>query len=142
MKIVVPFDASEPSIKAVEFAGKFALQNSAEVYLLHVAYDQLDYAIGRTRQLLPPPAPEALEENSQHILDEGKALLGKFPGLVVKGKTLLGHPADEICRFAHEIEADMIIIGSRGLTGVNRFLMGSVSSRVVPHAHCSVIVIK
>ena len=142
MKIVVPFDASTPSIKAVEFAGKYALQNSGEIFLIHVAFDELEHATGRARQLLPPPSKEALAEHSQHILEEGKGHLAKYPGVQVNTQTLLGHPADEICKYAHEIGAELIIIGSRGLTGIDRFLLGSVTNRVVPHAHCSVVVIK
>ena len=53
-----------------------------------------------------------------------------------------GDPAVEIVRLANIYKADLIIIGNRGLTGLNRILQGSVSSQVVADAHCSVLVVK
>jgi nucleotide-binding universal stress UspA family protein len=53
-----------------------------------------------------------------------------------------GEPADEIIRLANIYKADLIIIGSRGLTGMKRIVQGSVSSQVVEEANCSVLVVK
>ncbi len=53
-----------------------------------------------------------------------------------------GDPAQEIIRLTNIYHADLIIIGSRGLTGVKRILQGSVSSQVVEDAPCSVLVVK
>jgi nucleotide-binding universal stress UspA family protein len=53
-----------------------------------------------------------------------------------------GDPAEEIIRLANIYNADLIVIGSRGLTGVKRIIQGSVSSQVVENAHCSVLVVK
>jgi nucleotide-binding universal stress UspA family protein len=52
----------------------------------------------------------------------------------------IGKPADQILQLAHELGADMIIIGSHGKTGVERFVLGSVSERIVREAHCAVVV--
>ena len=53
-----------------------------------------------------------------------------------------GNPADEIIRLANIYQADLIVIGSRGLTGMKRIVQGSVSSQVVEEANCSVLVVK
>jgi nucleotide-binding universal stress UspA family protein len=53
-----------------------------------------------------------------------------------------GDPAVEIVRLAHIHQANLIVIGNRGLTGLNRILQGSVSSQVVADAPCSVLVVK
>ncbi len=53
-----------------------------------------------------------------------------------------GDPAEEIVRLANIYHADLIVLGSRGLTGMNRILQGSVSSQVVAEAPCSVLVVK
>jgi nucleotide-binding universal stress UspA family protein len=53
-----------------------------------------------------------------------------------------GDPAEEIIRLANIYKADLIVIGSRGLTGMNRIVQGSVSGQVVEEAHCSVFVVK
>ncbi|NJM40450.1 MAG: universal stress protein, partial [Anaerolineae bacterium] len=57
-------------------------------------------------------------------------------------EVVAGDPAEEIVRLANIHQADLIVIGNRGLTGVNRILQGSVSSQVVGDAHCSVMVVK
>ncbi len=53
-----------------------------------------------------------------------------------------GDPAEEIIRLANIYKADLIVIGSRGLTGLNRIVQGSVSSQVVEESPCSVLVVK
>lgn len=55
---------------------------------------------------------------------------------------VLGEPAEEIVRLANIHQADLIVIGNRGLTGLNRILQRSVSSQVVEEAPCSVLVVK
>ncbi len=52
------------------------------------------------------------------------------------------HRAQQIVRVAEEVEAGLIVMGSRGLGGVKRALMGSVSDSVVRHAHCPVLIVR
>ncbi len=54
----------------------------------------------------------------------------------------MGEPANEILEFAKESNVDYIVMGSRGLSGIKKFLMGSVSTRVMEHSHCSVMIVK
>lgn len=54
----------------------------------------------------------------------------------------LGNPADEILNIAQERKADLIVTGAKGLGAIGRFLLGSVSTRVVQHATCSVLVVR
>jgi nucleotide-binding universal stress UspA family protein len=55
---------------------------------------------------------------------------------------VLGNPAAELVRIADEHRAGLIVVGSQGLSAIERFLLGSVSERVLRHAHCSVLVVK
>ncbi|MBD1824989.1 universal stress protein [Cyanobacteria bacterium FACHB-DQ100] len=55
---------------------------------------------------------------------------------------VIGDPAEEIVRLAKIHNADLIVLGSRGLTGMKRILLGSVSSQIVEDAPCSVLVVK
>jgi nucleotide-binding universal stress UspA family protein len=57
-------------------------------------------------------------------------------------KVVEGYPADKICEIAEREHYDMIVLGSKGRSAIGRFLMGSISDRVVHHAHCSVCVVK
>ena len=54
----------------------------------------------------------------------------------------LGKPAEEIMEVAVKYHADLIVMGANGLDAIARFLLGSVSTRVVQHAHCSVLVVR
>jgi nucleotide-binding universal stress UspA family protein len=64
-------------------------------------------------------------------------------GLTSHGQLMTeGDPADEILKFADEIGADLMAMGSHGRTGVRRFLMGSVSRQVLDHATCPVLIVR
>jgi nucleotide-binding universal stress UspA family protein len=79
-------------------------------------------------------------------VDGKKILEGAADSLrgTVKIEALLtaGPPARRLVEIAGEIDADLLVVGSRGLTGVERFLMGSVSLQSCHHAHCSVLVVR
>ncbi len=57
-------------------------------------------------------------------------------------EVVIGDPTEEIVRLSNIYSADLIVIGSRGLKGINRILQGSVSSQVIAEANCSVFVVK
>ncbi|WP_218079230.1 universal stress protein [Anthocerotibacter panamensis] len=77
-------------------------------------------------------------QDIEHFFD---ALTKDLP-YPVEREVVMGDPADEILRLARIYKADLIIIGSRGLKGVERVLKGSVSSQVVAESWCSVLVVK
>jgi len=85
---------------------------------------------------------EEIEEVSRELLRK-QSLRVKAAGGTVAGTHLrMGEVALEIVALAEELQADLIVMGSRGLGGVRRALMGSVSDSVVRHAHCPVLVIR
>jgi nucleotide-binding universal stress UspA family protein len=63
-------------------------------------------------------------------------------GLVVETHARDGDPAEAILDVAQEQKADLIVVGNRGLTGIERFLLGSVSSKLSHHAPCSVMIVR
>jgi len=79
-------------------------------------------------------AREVLEAEVQKIRSAG--------GTVAEGHLIEGRPATEIVGLAEKIGAGLIVMGSRGLGGIRRALMGSVSDSVVRHAHCPVLVVR
>jgi len=135
MKILVPVDGSKHSMRAVEAAIDMAKTEASEVTLLSVSLDMIalewDTSIS-----------DKLRALSQDALAKGKALMeekGFTPHTIfVTGIS----PADEIVRTAKEQNFDLIIIGSRGLTGIKRFLLGGTATKVVNHSPCSVMVVK
>jgi nucleotide-binding universal stress UspA family protein len=67
---------------------------------------------------------------------------GPRPELVIHSRIENGEPADRICKCADEINSDLVIVGSRGLTNIASFVLGSVSERVVHRSSHSVLVVK
>ncbi|MBD0334934.1 MAG: universal stress protein [Cyanobacteria bacterium Co-bin13] len=89
---------------------------------------------------LPGSAPAEITQ--QQIEEDLRSHQADLPAVPTRIEVALGDPAEEIVRLANIYEADLIILGNRGLTGLNRILQGSVSSQVLEDAHCSVMVIK
>ncbi len=83
-------------------------------------------------------------ENSCHelILEKIALLKEALPNHTVTGETLLGPVAKLILEEAINWNADLIVVGSHGRTGVGRFLLGSVADKVASHAPCSVEIVK
>ena len=63
-------------------------------------------------------------------------------GVEVETHVREGQPAEVIIHVANQEQADLIVVGSRGLTGIKRYLLGSVSSKVSEHAPCSVMIVR
>ncbi len=93
-----------------------------------------------------PDAAERLRREArkerQEILDERVERIREAGGSVAQTHIREGETAAEIVTLAEELEAGLIAIGSRGLGGVRRALMGNVSDSVVRHAHCPVMVVR
>ncbi len=91
-------------------------------------------------------ASEAVEKNVrnrvQGFLDEQVEKIRAATGSAVQAHVRLGRPDEEIVVLAEEMGAGLIVVGSRGLGGLRRVLMGSVSDSVVRHAHCPVLVVR
>jgi nucleotide-binding universal stress UspA family protein len=88
-------------------------------------------------------AAAAVREAAQRTLDEQVKKVEEAGGRVTEAHLRMGERRDQaIVRLADEIGAGLIVMGSRGLGGVRRALMGSVSDSVVRHAHCPVMVVR
>jgi nucleotide-binding universal stress UspA family protein len=82
------------------------------------------------------------QEEIQKVLDEQVERIRKSRVEVAQAHLRTGEPNGEIVALAEEIGAGLIVMGSQGLGGVRRALMGSVSDSVVRHAHCPVMVMR
>lgn len=153
MKMLVCTDGSEQSQKALEKAAQFAGSSIiGEVTVLHVYDGKLDVAavgwgsrdyivttedMERLKQMY-----EELKMQRQQYLDDAVAFLSSEK---IKADSILaeGHPAHTIVETAHEKGYDFIVIGNRGLGGLKKFFLGSVSNAVVQEAkNCCVMVVK
>ena len=144
MKILVCVDGSEHSQKALEQASIIAKGCHAdEVAIIHVYEICVPLISFSTEQM------ESIRRLTKEHQDERKKMLSAalkfFKGKNVKARTILkeGHPANTIVKLAHEEGFDMIVIGSRGASGVQELFLGSVSSAVIHKAkNCSVLIVK
>ncbi len=86
---------------------------------------------------------ERLRQEAQEVLDEQVRRVDEVGGTVQETHVRVGERrSDEIVKVAEEVRAGLIVMGSRGLGGVRRTLMGSVSDAVVRHAHCPVLIVR
>jgi len=142
-KILLAVDGSEYAEKAADYALDFAERSGAEVEILTVT-PPMTYPLTPIATDIEPQMPlymDELREAAQIIIDR---TANKFAAKGLKYTTHIdmGDPAEVICAEAEKRHVDLIILATRGITGIDRFLMGSVSSRVVSHARCAVLVIR
>jgi nucleotide-binding universal stress UspA family protein len=137
MKVLVPTDGSEHSMKAVQRALELAETQKAQVTLMSVAYYHADYLEG-----MPPNIQDKLEDEAKAALKKAKAL---FEAKNIPVETVLQAglvPANLIIQKAQEGKFDRIIMGSTGMNALERIIMGSTASKVVAHAPCEVTVVR
>lgn len=135
-KILVALDSSDLSELVIQTLQQLSLPQDAQVILAHVLVNSdanPDVAADR-----PPVDAEDISYQSLEKLQTYQTELPCRSELEI----VRGEPAEEIVRLANIHQVDLIVIGSRGLTGVTRILKGSVSSQVVEEASCSVLVVK
>ncbi len=138
MKILVAHDGSAHADKTLQEASRMALQMAAEITIITVAPDLCltEVSDSECKSISDSLYTEA-EGVMKKVTDE-LATRGIKAEVVIKD----GHPAEMIIDTAKEIGADLIVVGSHGRHGAQRFFLGSVSSKVVEHAPCHVLVIK
>lgn len=127
-KILVAIDGSESAEKALEYAVQLAKKHKAKVTLLNV---------GETK--LFGFKPEVAREVGEHILSDAAA---KVKGLKLNTQLEFGNPAETLIEVAEKGNYDLIVVGSRGLSSVKRFFLGSVSDDISHHAKCSVLIVR
>ncbi|MGY5875656.1 MAG: universal stress protein [Candidatus Thorarchaeota archaeon] len=137
--ILVAVDGSEHSDKAVEYACAIGPPMNAEVILLYVV-SMLVSATPYHDTVSDQPFL-ALQKVGEDILSKAKALAER---LGCKATDLITHgdPAIRIIDVADERGADIIIMGSRGISGIKRLFVGSVSDKVMKQASCPVMVVR
>ena len=144
MNILVPVDGSTYSGRGIDMACNLVSScGGGEITLLNVQPDPFDPAHfpGR-RTPLPMISKDELMEAAMTILDgEAEKAEQAHPGTTFHKVVKFGYPAETIVDYADSC-FDLTVIGSAGLTGIAKFLLGSVATKVVTHAKCSVLVVK
>src|ERR1700704_2141164 len=142
-RIVVGTDGSETATEAVRTAVELAKLSKAKLEIVS-AYEPVpqqrlkDEGEGISGDVAYAVNPR---EDVQFVLDKAAAQAKKAKVEVVTHPRE-GDPADAILDVAEEIDADLIIVGNKGMTGAKRFLLGSVPNKASHHAPCSVLIIR
>ena len=141
-RILVAVDGSETSDKVFDVAAQLSKLCGSKLYVVHVvmplsvgAFDYYDASI--------------IQRFQQDLEERGKTLLAKYSDLAEKNynittETILaqGSPQDAILREATSKAADLIVVGSKGFSGVKQFFIGSVPNSVLHHAKTAVLLVK
>jgi len=140
--ILVAYDGSEISERALETGARLAAMSpEAKLKVVHVFYWP-SLVIGDAFVAAPPAMAKEEYEYTQALEQKAQAHARELGVEQVEVMTLQGSPAKTILRFAEESASDVIVIGSRGLSGIGELVLGSVSHNVVQHAHIPVLVVK
>ena len=143
MRILLAIDDSKFSEAAAEKVIEQARPHDTEVRILHVL-ESPPLLVARELGGYEPALQNALEFQKQHA----EAFVAKAAdflrtrGLKVTAALEMGDPKSKILDVAEEWHADLIVLGSHGRKGLNRFLMGSVSEAIARHACCSVEIVR
>jgi len=135
-KILVAYDGSDPAERAYEAGLDLAQKYQADLIVLAVAR--------------PPEPPEMVE--AEAVLDSATDYyqerftklreMAAAAGVKPRFEVRVGHPAEQIIHMANEEKVQAIIMGHRGKSFIKRWLLGSVSKRVISYAHCTVCVVR
>jgi nucleotide-binding universal stress UspA family protein len=139
-KILIATDGSESAHEAVEFGLDLAAEQNARAFIVHVTpvVDVMPYA---NFGYVAPTLPHEFDEHDREPLQEAVELAAE-KGLDVETTLLKGRPADEIVAFADTIDADLIVVGSRGHGAITSALIGSVSRGVLHDSRRPVLIVR
>lgn len=166
--ILLAFDGSQDSMGALDVAKGIAKDNDAHLTVVYVHDDANDRTVGigmdrgggsylfESQGLMGPGAtaadvPPMVDETEtttiveddipEYITNQAKAKLSRL-NINVTYEVLTGKAVEEITKYAKNVDADLIIIGNRGIGGFKKLFQGSVSQKVTNEAECAVLVVK
>jgi nucleotide-binding universal stress UspA family protein len=148
-KILVGVDASDKSIEAADYSISIAKNMNAQLIILSVLETEPWYHGDKAYEWASSEKLNKVYEDEkakiQKILDDIKqkaklaSILSKTEILMIPRTEATVKP---ILKYAEDKEIDLIVVGTRGRTGIKKMLLGSIASGVVTYAHCPVIVVK
>ena len=131
-RIVFPTDFSSAGNEAMKMVIPMARKANARVFVIHV--DETPLAVDGGHVYFGE-MDHAMQERMTAVTPDCKSIFFEY-------RLLTGNPAEKIVEFAKQVEADLVIMGTHGRTGLERVLLGSVAEGVVRAAPCSVLTYK
>jgi len=142
--IVVGTDGSATASKAVSRAAELAASASAALVIVSAFRPVPQERLRAERSEAPEEVAYRVNarEEVDHILAEAKKLAESCGVERIRTEAVDSGPAEAIIDIAEAIAADVIVVGSQGMTGAKRFLLGSVPNRISHHTPCDVLIVK
>ena len=145
--IVVGTDFSESAGMAVGQAAALAKACGAKLHVITAFKPAMTASMAASSlEVMAYGGVEFLQEAESKLSAEIDATLDRLAkeltsdGIAVTTHAIAGDPADALIDAAEQVEADLIVIGNRGMSGVKRFVLGSVPNKIAHHAPCSVLI--
>jgi nucleotide-binding universal stress UspA family protein len=140
--VLAATDLSDPSLPAIEAGVREAARRGRKLVVVHAVQTREGDAamglLGALPALDPPDVREARRALASQIINDALTRLGAKAEVVVADEDAL----TEITRLAESLPAELVVLGTKGRTGLARIALGSVAQGVVEHTHCSVLVIR
>ncbi len=141
-KILLAFDGSEYSVRALKIAAMLAKTHGSKLLVLYVTVP-LAYSYGRMSPAYVDRIDRSARKEAHAVVKRAHDLV-RNTDLNIKAEVIEGilSPVQAITEHAVKERVDLIVVGTRGISGFKKLLLGSVSSGVVAHAPCSVLVVR
>lgn len=145
-KILLAIDKSGYKNKATAYAITLAKALGSEVTVIHIigksSFGATGDLLGYYRGGKLKAYQDALKKEAEKLL-KGAVELGQSEGVTMHSEVIMDSSAEKaIIDYAKKQKMDLIVIGTKGMTGIERFLMGSVANDVITYAHCPVLAIR
>jgi nucleotide-binding universal stress UspA family protein len=138
--LLVALDFSDHSAAALDTAISLAQALAGELHVVH-AFDLRIPVVPPYEVAIPEPYIEQSRSSAEAMLAEAAAS-AREAGVTVHTHLAEGSPASSIAHAAEQVGADLIVMGTRGHTGLKHLVLGSVADRTLRLAHCSVLTVK
>ncbi|HEX6671224.1 MAG TPA: universal stress protein [Nitrososphaeraceae archaeon] len=148
-KILVPIDGSEPSFHAARIASNIADKFQSEIIVLYVVVSPSKSEYANLTGLVTPKQIDMIIENAkkesknwfkriEDMVKEENSNIKISRKVIITGVAVYG----EVIQYAQQENVDLIVVGTRGRSGIKKLLLGSTASGVVTYANCPVLVTK
>lgn len=136
-RILYPTDGSEGAEAALEHAIDHALQYDASLHVLYVIEETIP-----AMEAGAPDVLEALEERGEEVITDVRERALEAGVKSVQASVAAGSPYRQIHTYTTEADIDLIVMGTHGRRGIDRYLLGSVAEKVVRTAECPVLTVR
>jgi nucleotide-binding universal stress UspA family protein len=142
--ILVPIDGSDYSLNAAEYAIRIARNEKAQLFCIHIVTPSIPYGYATPASTESRNHDEAIKRKIESWFDDVRNMAKDEDIHDIKTEIFIDVKSiiQSIVEYASRKDIDLIVIGTKGRSGLKKFLMGSVANGIVEHAHCPVLVVR